>query len=408
MFDNPSRRLRPRLAASLLGCALGLTSGRGLAAPSNDQAHRSPPVGDFTAVWMEERIKADGLAAAMRDDDRFASGLLAEPSSVYSAAADPRQWKLGGMPWQRALRRMAEELDTPMTDLDAIRTVAWDLGFTHALPGLSAGDQPVSLAGDALVQANLIKAGVSVDIFLQSLRLFGEGHYAVAAYYAVAAQLARDRVHVLPEARRRVSGIREMVVFRFMMADRIAEIVGSDWSYLANIVESERSGWHAGRTTIYGHREIPLPFRIARVAAAYRQSLPYVGDPPCTAKGLANRKVAALSPYDPRRELCASHASDRALHAWFRRVLDLQMTQDESHHGLWPVELGPALASLAHARSVRETTPHGERIARHAGHTETADRLLIEDHMRGGFSDEEAAEVLDSHLAAHLCFGSRR
>jgi hypothetical protein len=181
------------------------------------------------------------------------------------------------------------------------------------------------------------------------------------------------------------------------------DIVGSDWAYLSHMLESEMSGWHAGRTTIHGHREIPVAFRVARVAAAYRQSLPFEGRRPCNANGTVDRTVAASSPHDAAREICLSHASDRAVHAWYRFVLEMQLGQDESHHGLWPIELAPALVALTYARSGRETMPHGELFARHAGHAETADRLLIEDSMPGAFSDEEAAEVLDSHIASHLC-----
>lgn len=195
---------------------------------------------------MEERIKAHGLAGAMRNDNRFVSSLLVEPSSPYSAVTELRKRRLGGAPWVNALHRIGEEFDAPMTDDEAKHAVAWDLGLTNALPGLSPGAQPVAFAGDALVQANLIKAGISVDIFLQSRRLFGDRHYAVAAYYAVAVQVLRNRVPVLPEGRRRASGVREMVAFRFMLADGLMDIVGSDWSYLSHVLESEMSGWHAG------------------------------------------------------------------------------------------------------------------------------------------------------------------
>ena len=369
--------------------------------PFTSEAARSasgPPLGDFTAIWMEERIKASGLANAMRSDDVLVATLLVDPSSPYSALADRRARRLGGDPWKRALRRMEEDVDAPMNDDEAQHAVAWDLGLTNALPGLAAGDQPVAFAGNALVQANLIKSGVSVDIFVQSLRLFGERHYAIAAYYAVAAQVLRDRVPMLPESRRRASGIREMVGFRFLLADRVTDIVGSDWAYLSNMLESEMSTWHAGRRTIYGHREILLAFRVARVAAAYRQSLPQEGPPPCDARGMAQRQA---------RELCFSQATDRAVHAWYRRVLDNQLTQDESHHGLWPLDLGPPLLSLTYARSGRETMPHGELFAGHAGHAEMSDRVLIEDRMAGSFSDEEAAEVLDGSVAAHVCEGGR-
>jgi hypothetical protein len=386
-----------------LACAMGCLSGRTLAGPAADSGLRSPPTGDFTAVWMDERIKANGLATAMRDDDKVTSTLLKDPSSIYSTLADVRKQRLRGAPWTKALQRMDEEFETPMTDLEAKQAVAWDLGLTHALPGLSAGEQPVAFAGDALVQAHLIKAGVSVDIFQQAIRLFGAQHYAVAAYYAVAVQVLRDRVPALPEARRRASGLREMVGIRFIFAERLTDIGSSDWAYLSHMLESEMSGWHAGRATIYGHREIPVAFRVARVAAAYRQFLPYVGPPPCDTDGAADRRIAAVSPYDASRELCLSNAIDRAVHAWFRRVLESQLTQDESHHGLWPPELAPALLPLDYARSGRETMPHGELFARHAGHTETADRLLIEDRMRGTFSAEEAAEVVDRHMATHLC-----
>lgn len=386
----------------MLACALGVAPGETLGLAGGLTVH-APPPGDFTAIWMEERIKANGLAAAMRDDDSVVSSLLVDPSSPYSAVADLPKRRLGGAPWGKALRQMKDEFDAPMTDDEAKRAVAWDLGLTNALPGLSAGDQPVAFAGDTLVQASLIKAGVSVDIFLQSLSLFGKRHYAVAAYYAVAVQVLRDRIPALPAARRRASGVREMAVFRFLLADGLMDIVGSDWSYLSHMLESEMSGWHAGRVTIHGHREIPVAFRVARVAAAYRQSLPYEGHPPCNANGTGDRAVAASRPYDATRELCLPHATDRAVHAWYRRVLEAQVAQDESHHGLWPIELAPALVSLTYARSGRETMPHGELFARHAGHTETADRLLIEDRMRGAFSDEDAAEVLDSHIAAHMC-----
>ena len=386
--------------------AWSLAGGGALA---NTQGTRilAPPSGDFTAVWMEERIKANGLAGAMRDDDSLRSRLLVDPSSPYSEVGDLRETQAGDAPWVRALHRMDEDLETPMTDAEARAAVAWDLGLTNALPGWSAGSHPVAFAGDSVVQAHLIKAGVAVDIFNQALRLFGERHYAVAAYYAVAAQVLRDRIPTLPVARRRVSGVREMVLFRFLLADRLTDIVSSDWSYLTHMLESEMSGWHAGRETIYGHREIPLAFRVARVAAAYRQAMPYAGRPPCDGHGVADRRVAASPPYESRRELCLSNATDRSVHAWFRRVLETQMTQDESHHGLWPPELSPALLPLDYARSGRETMPHGELFARHAGHAETADRLLIEDRTRGTFSAEEAAEVIDDHVATHLCGRSR-
>jgi hypothetical protein len=377
----------------------------GLAAPGM-QAHpvatastalvgEAPPSGDIVGTWMEERVRARGLRGALRRDDELVAALLLEPSSPYSMPRVPAGSIFSGKAWRFALQRM-RDTGMPFTASQARRAVAWDLGLTHALPGLSAGDEPVAFAGNPLVQAHLIKSGVSVDIFQQAGRLLGAEHYAIAAYYAAAVQALRERLAALPADRRRASGLRGGVLLRFLLADNVAALSGSDWAYLSRLLDSETSTWRAGRVTPYGHRGLPAPLRVARVAAAYRQALPYAGSPPCQANGLVNTDAAADA-------LCLNHANDRAVHAWYRRVLATQMAQDESHQGMWPPALMPAMLPLAHALDLPDTAYDGRAIDGHAAHSEMADRAFVVDALPDALRDVDAGDIAAGRLLEHLC-----
>ncbi|MET0256445.1 MAG: hypothetical protein ABW193_11635 [Luteibacter sp.] len=344
---------------------------------------------------MEERVADMGVRAALRNDDEMQRDLLLDPVSPYSMPRVPAGPVFSGAAWRRALQRM-QMRDTPFTASQARRAVAWDLGLTHALPGLSAGGQPVAFAGGPLVQASLIKSGVSVDIYLQAIRLLGPDRYAAAAYYATAAQVLRARVAGLPAERRRSSGTREGVLMRFMLADNVADLSGSDWLYLSRLVEGADASWNGGRATPYGHRGLPVSLAAARVAAAYRLSLPFPQGSPCRASGL-------VDPVAAHGQLCLSHANDRAVHTWFRSVLAAQLAMDESKHGLWPPVLMPVMLPLADAAGVPGAVYDGRAAQAHAGHSEVADLSFLMDRLpAGGYANDDEEAIVGLGVG-HLC-----
>lgn len=345
---HATRRVIGRIVA---GIALAWATGA-VAAPASGLYFHAPPLGDFIRQWISERAYASGGIVA-RDDDDYTTGLLRDPTSIYSNLMnDPTRWSQDmGDPAtaRRAQAMLAYRQGIAITDVSVQRMLAWDLGLTKALPGLQ-GFRLTGFSGNEAAEASLSKAGVTPTIFDKALALFGPGHDAVAANYAVAVQVLVEKALATSDQGQRSAGLRSDVAERFLRAATLDDVSAEDLHYLARTLQGELSAWTAGGKSIFDKRELPTPLRIARVAAAYRDLRSYTWNP-CGAGGTARADLTTLHALVFDTPLCLSDTLDRYVYAWYRNRLRQQSLP--SFPGMAPVEsprLRKAIASLRYAR----------------------------------------------------------
>jgi hypothetical protein len=290
-----------------------------LALPRTVAANDLPPV-DFLKAYLAERH--DHADSQILSDSQW-SQLLQEPSHLPPHAyTEPAAYDSQRI--DDTFRSAAARLDSPTRPLylhEAWRMLQWDLGFTKARPEDVRLPHTTDDWGSEQAALNAIKAGVEADIFRQSIALFGNAHSTFAAKYAVAAQILRERIAATPEDKREVRNVEPEVLARFMTLPEGSPLDAYDAQYLGALLESEINRHTVARSSFRGIREIATPFRIARVAAAYRDNQSYVA-PPCTDDFRYREGVASL---DPRRgPVCFVDANDRAVYAWYNEAFRRQ------------------------------------------------------------------------------------
>jgi len=251
-------------------------------------------------------VMPGGNAALARD-------LLVDPSSPYSdVEAAPAL--VNDIAWQEVLEAFRAR---GLTAHDALAVLRWDLGMTRARFGV---DVPVDTAvgyRDRFVAASARKADMDADIFWHMLDLTGFRHSATAAYYAVGVQILRRQLQATPPGRRAALGIDADVLDRAMAARRLDQLTGHDLRYLSALIQHRLVHWHAGKRASTGLRELPVAYRIARVAAAYRDAEGYFAGGPCQADGTPAARFAGTGAAGDPRDLCFVAATDRAVHRWY-------------------------------------------------------------------------------------------
>ncbi|URX64185.1 hypothetical protein KR767_09115 [Luteibacter anthropi] len=332
-----------------------------------------PASGDLLQAWLDARVNGIEAADELGSDGLFVAGMLNDSNSIYSALR-PTPAAFRGSAWRSAFNALAVS-NTMMSRAVATRVVAWDLGLTKARMGGHLVDGYAPMVGSPRVEANLMKAGVSADIFRQVLHLVGEPSYAVAANVAVALQIIRDKLACVDPSEWSDAGLRKDVVDRVMGAHALAEIDEFDLVYLVRMLEGELSDWAGISASIYGKRSLPAALRVARVAAAYRDMLGYTAaTDPCTQEGQHRPGVAAESPVEKTRFLCLVDATDRATYRWFLEVLHAQVD--------------PLVTNFA--------TRPAERVARHVRHIRP---LWIGTHSGKTLTEASSIEVVESLVA---------
>lgn len=310
-MSNPARRLMPLIPCIVLGF------------PAT--AHAARHSMDVISVLIREHSREGTSAEYLESgtDGTYARYVLNRPGFPYadvvqSALPEP------DAPTRRAIRAISTpEYVVNHRELHDMKVR--DLGFTKARPRRDIPESriPVELRRIPGV-SSAVKAGVEPDIYVQATEFAGAENPAIAANYAVAAQLLREKLSSTPRGLWAERGLRHDILDRFVHAGRASSLLDHDLYYLIQLLDGAMATWEAGRLNAYGMRELPLPFRVSRMAAAYRDRRPFE-KPPCLENGRFDPDSAGMGGVD-RRPLCFQDATDRAVHEWYVSQLRHEMS----------------------------------------------------------------------------------
>jgi hypothetical protein len=266
---------------------------------------------DVVSHLQRERVaRLGGAEAFSPPEDALLNQLLTDPASPYSATVDEPTFT-NDVEWPEILAGLPGNLSTVST----VAVLDWDLGLTRARPGRDV-PSPDGYR-DPFVAASATKADVDADIFWHALDLTGFRHSARAATYAVGLQILRGQLLTTKPGRQAILGIDEQVFRRVMAASYLDQVTDYDMQYLSTLVQHRLVHWQAGGRATTGLRALPTAFRIARVAAAYRDAQGYLGDFPCDADARPLARHAGTGVEGDERALCFVAATDRAVHRWY-------------------------------------------------------------------------------------------
>jgi len=214
----------------------------------------------------------------------------------------------------------------------ALAMLQRQLGLTKAHPGRDVREPG---AEDTLnyrtrgAAANAIKAGVDPDIFLKAWDMNGV-YPSVAAGYAVALQIVRDRSASVPVSQHGRQALKPEVVTRYLSTRSPERLDEQDLRYLTQVL---RAALHSPPDPDRRHRRrhLPAAFRVARVAAAYQDAAGYVSNAICVRDRKAPGMPDGVDATIDHRPLCFTDATDRAVHAWYRRQLRRELSAAYLH-----------------------------------------------------------------------------
>ncbi|NID04545.1 hypothetical protein HBF26_06590 [Luteibacter jiangsuensis] len=284
-----------------------------LAIPACSHATRITGI-DVVSLMQRERIarmgpqwpEGYGTASLMRD-------ILVDPASPYSdTKASPDL--LNELHWRATLDALGNRV---ASEREALEVLYWDLGVTKAPPQVGTEAAAARSFRDPFVAAGARKADVDADIFWHMLDVTGYAHSTKAAYYAVALQILRRQMQDIVPERRAALGVHADVFARVMAARQDEEMSPHDLRYLSALVQHRMLHWRPGGRASTGLRELPVAYRIARIAAAYRDARGYFTGPPCHLDGSPVMRTAGTGAEGDRRDLCFAGATDRAVHRWY-------------------------------------------------------------------------------------------
>ncbi|MGN6481554.1 hypothetical protein [Luteibacter sp.] len=316
-----------------LGAATAFTLIAALPCAATANSRVGPPAGDIISAWVGHRLASQPADDALVADASLTLDMVNAPLSIYTGIrAVPFGFR--GTVWNRVFATLSDR-GTPLTRGTATEALAWDLGMTNGYPGVDDADNPAPDLGARWAGTQLAKAAVSEDIARRALALAGQGSFAVAASYAVAAQILADKLACFDQAQWASLGLRADVLQRFMLARSEADLRDYDLVYLVRLLQAELSTFHAGEMTSAGRREIPTALRVARVAATYRDMQGYVEDP-CTDRGRERAGVASIAPTENTRHMCLVAATDRTILTWYQMNLASQVDPAHSNFVIAP------------------------------------------------------------------------
>lgn len=264
--------------------------------------------------------KVDGSVQAWREQ------LLPRASEPYGAPGDEPAF-VNTTYWREMLTSLPTVQDHSTTERQAMRALQWDLGTTKARPGRDIPHEAMNKVDrsrlypqhqDPLVVAGIAKAGVDADIFSAALAVTTDAHSTVAANYAVAAQIIRDRARAHPREAWPRMGIRAEIVDRLVASVIPENFADPDRRYLSLLIEQEARTRRVGLRNQYGLRALPTTYRVARLAAAYRDGQGYALSTtfPCGPDGSHQPGAGTQAPGD-HRPLCFVDATDNAVYRWY-------------------------------------------------------------------------------------------
>jgi len=261
---------------------------------------------DFVEL-LEERDAREVPDRGEVDDATLERFLLVDPASPYSDLREPPS--LLSEVWK-------DELDLAGIDVaEGFRQLARRLGMTKSRPGIDVKLDPALAIYDDFVAAQITKAGVDLDIQRQAIEHFRFHRSAMAANFAVAAQLLRDRMSAVDPEDHEAAYILPDVLDRFMALGPNDEMTSFDADYLESILSAETRAFRPSRKD--GEVVLPPQFRVARLAAAYHDRTSYFTGVPCLQSGKYNPNNANDGHKDDTREFCLVDATDRAVHQWY-------------------------------------------------------------------------------------------
>jgi hypothetical protein len=313
--------------------AIGAALATSQAATGSGRHYASPPIGDAYRAWTHERMETMTSEDDFDSDEVLTMRYLKDPASIYSDLAvsfydtpSTRQRNA----WLRMKREVDRRHPFVLYDEDNLRrAIAWDLGFTKALPGYQVLPDPTApTPGNVAneVAVNIAKSGVDLTLWTRAVNLADNGGAltTLGAEYAVAMQVVSDWIANTPDERKAMRlGIDAGIVSRFSHASSLADIPDRDLAYVAAVLGSELSTWRAGRINRYGVRELPTPLRIARATMMHwAQSAPSPSG--CAADGSGVALGAAQQAGDLKKPMCTSEATDRAVYARYRKLREYQ------------------------------------------------------------------------------------
>jgi len=261
---------------------------------------------DFVEL-LEERDAMEIADRGEVDDAAIERLLLIDPASPYSDLREPPLllhdiWKT--------------ELDLAGIDAaEGFRQLARRLGMTKSRPDIDVTIDPALGMYDRFVAAQITKAGVDPDIQRQAIEHFRFHRSAMAANFAVAAQILRDRMETVAAEDREAAYILPDVLDRFMALGPNDEMTSFDAEYLESILSTETLAFRPHLKA--GEAVLPPQFRVARLAAAYHDRTSYFTGVPCMPDGKHDPNNANDGHKDDTREFCLVDATDRAVHQWY-------------------------------------------------------------------------------------------
>ncbi|UPG90661.1 hypothetical protein L2Y96_02490 [Luteibacter aegosomaticola] len=288
----------------------------------------SPP--DIIETYIRARTEVAPSAARIQDTPTFLAAYLTQPSSPYSdLIASPDD--LNEVWWSDYTRRLLGHEGDPEAALALLQKAA---GLTKARPGIEVTVTAADAANyrGAEAAAAAIKAGIDLDIYNHALDL-NHPHVTAAAGQAVALQMLREQMNRYPADQYESHGVRTDVFVRVMSARSHDEVSEDDDRYLGAILRFAMDLAHTSSD------HLPTIYRVARIAASYKDRAGYFGAPLCSGDGPSpNMPTDYATALADHRPLCFKAATDRGVHAWFREELRLEASGlriHENHHNGW-------------------------------------------------------------------------
>lgn len=276
---------------------------------------------DVLSEWQRERVARLGAEGAFAGSNAtLVRQLLVDPASPYSPLAKAPDFT-NELDWPELVgtidkgRRSSEEI---------LAVIQWDLGATRARPDVDI--TPGLGFRDSFVAASATKAGLDPDIFWHVLDLTGFRHSARGATYAAGMQLLRRQMASVDPDRYIAVGIDDQVFERVMRARHMDDVLEYDLGYLSTLVQYRLIHWRSGERGPTGRRSLPMTYRVARIAAAYRDTQGYLASAPCHPDASPVDGVAGTGLDGDTRPLCFVAATDRAVHRWYVEEVRRQAT----------------------------------------------------------------------------------
>jgi hypothetical protein len=348
----PSTNVPRQRNASYIRCLTWLTCAWCTAATAEESAPFArfphPPAGDFIGELISERTwRTTPSASPLHDDADVERLSLVDPANLYTDLAPLTEATMDGT-WRSAWALLAYQ-GFHMPLLQTQTSFRWDLGLTRARPGIEMPAlHSAPELGKPWVAANLVKAGIDRDLFVQARLVAGPGNGLIAANLAVSAQLLREKIEAATTAGDTYTGLWSAPLDRIVAARAAFSLTDVETSYLMRLLENELSTRRTPSISVYGRRHLPTAIRVARAAAAYRSET-YSQPFPCSDNGAFVPGVAATSLTDTTGTFCFADMIDRRVLRWYATALRDElaaMREDPEVMASGAGALGDAVARL--------------------------------------------------------------